>query len=283
MSATAPAGSRIFDSHPAAGTKLITTGKEAAADRPPSRAVFLSAEWKNLAALNWRVDPSLLRRHRPAGTELDYFDGATFVSVVAFQFLRTRLLGWPIPFHVNFPEMNLRFYVKRQAPEGWRRGVVFIKEIVPRRAIAWVANTFYSENYEAIPMTGKVRTSLAEGGPILSAIYSWKLGQKWGQLAMTGRGVPAFPETGSEAEFIFEHYWGYAAKNRVMSVEYQVDHPRWRVWSDAALELEAEFSRLYGAEFAASLDSPPSSILLAEGSPILVRRPSMIKAQQSNL
>lgn len=34
---------------------------------------------------------------------------------------------------------QLRFYVRRRVDGEWRRGVMFIKEIVPRRAIAAAA------------------------------------------------------------------------------------------------------------------------------------------------
>ena len=120
--------------------------------RPIVSRSFLTAEWRHLAMLNFAVDPKLLEPLIPPGTELDFHDGETFVSVVGFMFLRTRLVGLPIPFHRNFEEVNLRFYVRRRAPEGWRRGVVFVRELVPRRAIAFVARVFYDEPYLGEPV-----------------------------------------------------------------------------------------------------------------------------------
>src|SRR5262245_20887686 len=108
---------------------------------------FLTADWRYLVMINYEVDPEILHPYIPGGTELDQWQGRTFVSVVGFLFLRTRVLGLTIPFHHNFEEVNLRFYVRRRAIEGWRRGVVFIREIVPRWAIAAVAREFYNENY----------------------------------------------------------------------------------------------------------------------------------------
>jgi uncharacterized protein YqjF (DUF2071 family) len=109
--------------------------------------IFLAAEWRNLVMLNYRVDPGILERFVPRGTAVDSFQGSTYISVVGFQFLRTRLFGrLAIPFHANFDEVNLRFYVRRKEGEEARRGVVFVKEIVPRRAIAAVARFSYGEN-----------------------------------------------------------------------------------------------------------------------------------------
>src|SRR5262245_39598094 len=113
---------------------------------------FLTAHWCDLAMLNYEVSPAVLSDLIPAGTELDSWGGHTFVSMVGFRFLRTRVLGLAVPGHSNFDEVNLRFYVRRNAHDGWRRGVVFVKEIVPHRAIAWLARALYNENYVALPM-----------------------------------------------------------------------------------------------------------------------------------
>jgi uncharacterized protein YqjF (DUF2071 family) len=105
---------------------------------------FLTAEWRRLAMLNYQVDPAILRPFVPRGVELDTWDNRHYVSVVGFLFLKTRVLGLAIPFHRDFEEINLRFYVRRRAEDGWRRGVVFIKEIAPRWAIATMARVVYN-------------------------------------------------------------------------------------------------------------------------------------------
>src|SRR4051812_34316965 len=113
-----------------------------------AKATFLSADWRHLVLVNYEVDPALLGPFVPYGTELDFYDGKTYVSLVAFLFERTNILGWlPALFHRDFKEVNLRFYVRRRTPEGTRRGVVFIKELVPKPLLAWAARAFYGENY----------------------------------------------------------------------------------------------------------------------------------------
>ncbi len=214
--------------------------------------------------LSYEVDPSLLASRVPAGTELDTWNGRTFVSVIGFRFLRTRVLGLPVPFHRNFDEVNLRFYVRREHPDGLRRGVVFIREIVPRAAIAWVARSVYNENYIALPM--RHRIALPE------VTYEWRHRSTWNRLSVTCTRESFLPDEGSEEAFITEHYWGYAAQKRGATLEYQVEHPRWSVWRSSSSTLEGDFEGLYDAELADCLRGKPSSAFVADGSTVVVRK-----------
>src|SRR5262249_61320330 len=127
---------------------------------------FLTAEWRMLAMLNYVVDPAMVADLVPRGTELDSFGGQTYISLVGFRFERTRVRGLWIPFHSDFDEVNLRFYVRRTAGGEVRRGVVFVREVVPRRAIAAVANAVYHEHYAALPMRHRIAGPVSEGGRI---------------------------------------------------------------------------------------------------------------------
>lgn len=229
--------------------------------------VFLTAEWKHLAMLNYEVEPSLLARHVPNGTELDLWSGKALVSVVGFEFLKTRVFGIPIPLHRDFEEVNLRFYVRRRAEDGWRRGVVFIKEIVPRVAIAFVARKFYNEPYIALPMAHRLEE---ESGVVKSVEYSWRFGGRRNGLKLTTRGEAQPLTEGSEAEFITEHYWGYNAQRDSSTLEYRVEHPRWRVCEAEVAKLDCEIAGIYGKQFCDSLNGKPSSAFLAEGSAVTV-------------
>ena len=217
--------------------------------------------------LNYVADPRLLEPLVPADTEIDFENGETFLSVVGFLFLDTRILGLPVPFHRNFEEVNLRFYVRRKSANTWRRGVVFIRELVPRRAIAVVARSFYAENYIAFPMKHEVN----HVGLSLSAEYSWRRGRKWESLKMSATGEPQQIPVGTHAEFITEHYWGYTSL-RSGCGEYRVEHARWKIWNASDFELNADVATLYGQKFAESLQQPPRSAFIADGSPITVHR-----------
>ncbi len=223
--------------------------------------------------LNYVIEPSLLKEFVPAGTELDSWNGQTFVSMVGFLFLQTRVLGLPIPFHRNFEEVNLRFYVRRKAEDGWRRGVVFIKEIVPRAAIAWAARNFYNEPYIALPMAHK---TVGLSDSVRSVEYSWSFGGKQNALSIVTKGKPEPLREGSEAEFITEHFWGYNAQRNGSTLEYRVEHPRWRIYQTAEARFYCDVAGLYGRQFCDCLSGKPSSAFLAEGSMVTVRKGARI-------
>lgn len=215
--------------------------------------------------LNYQVDPKMLAALVPSGTEIDFENGKSYLSVVGFLFLDTRLLGLPIPLHRDFEEVNLRFYVRRKSADTWRRGVVFVRELVPRRAIALVARTFYGENYLALPMKHNIEQIDAN----VTVEYSWRRGRKWDSLKMSAAGDPQTIPAGSHAEFITEHYWGYTCV-RGGCTEYRVEHPRWKIWNATSFNLDADIPALYGEQFVEPLSAPPVSAFIADGSPIQV-------------
>ena len=233
----------------------------------PNERVFLSAEWRDLVMLNYEVTPDLLAPFIPSGTELDLFNGKTFISLVGFRFLRTKLFGFlPLPFHTNFNEVNLRFYVRRREDGVFRRGVVFIREFVPRRAIAQTARVVYGENYSSHAM----RHSISRNATGLSAEYQWQFNGQWCCLCAEASGISAHPNEGSLEQFITEHYWGYTARRDRHSLEYHVTHIPWRVWTATVACFDGDGDALYGRGFGEILRRRPDSAFIADGSPVTV-------------
>jgi hypothetical protein len=218
--------------------------------------------------LNYEVDPVVLRPHLPPGTVVDTWQGRAYASVVGFLFLDTRLLGVSIPFHRNFEEVNLRFYVRRAGRADAPRAVAFVKEIVPRPAIAWTARRVYGEKYVALPMRHHLDIRAETPSHVE---YGWRFRGRWQRLGVKPVGSVQAMMPGSEEEFIAEHYWGYASR-RGSTVEYAVEHPPWRVWQVGESWLECDVAALYGPEFAPYLAAEPSSAFLAEGSAVVVRQ-----------
>ena len=229
---------------------------------------FLTARWESLVLLNYRCPADLLARLVPHGTDLDPWDGAHLVSLVGFRFVDTRVRGIGFPGHRTFEEVNLRFYVRRETNAEIRRGVVFVRELVPRRAIALVARLLYNEPYQAVRMTHAVNLHEDLGG---SATYSWGHRGSAHSLHASVSGAARELTRGSEAEFITEHYWGYTAQRDGSTLEYRVEHPPWRVWEcdDAGYEKVSRPS-LYGPDFTEVLAAEPVSAFVAVGSAIAV-------------
>ena len=244
---------------------------------PAQRKRFLTAQWKWLAVLNYEIDSAMLGPLVPRGTELDFDSGLkTYVSLVAFMFEDTRLMGWQIPGHVQFEELNLRFYVKRRMPDEERRGVVFIKELVPRRAIATVARWCYNENYVAVPMRHAITPGDVDRGIAPVVKYEYRYRNEWNSIHVTCHAEPKTPDLSSHEAFILEHYWGYCRQPSGGTLEYRVDHPRWTVWPAAEVDIDCDFAAMYGQQFAAVLARKPDTAFVADGSPVSVARPTWV-------
>lgn len=226
--------------------------------------MFLTAEWRNIVMLNYVVDPSLLERFVPRGTELDTFQRRTYLSLVGFEFNRSRIGGVAIPFHQRFEEVNLRFYVRRLS----KRGVVFIRELVPKFAVAAVARFAFNENYSCVPMSHRYEVRSQCDG--VEVEYAWGLGMDHCSIRIETEESSFLPPEGSVSQFITEHYWGYAAQPRNGCLEYEVWHPRWLVKNARRAKFTGSVASLYGAEIAQVLARAPDSAFLAEGSPVTV-------------
>jgi uncharacterized protein YqjF (DUF2071 family) len=240
---------------------------------------FLTAEWRDLAMMNFEIDPKVLLPLVPVGTELDAWQGRTFVSVVGFLFLGTRVFGAAIPFHRDFEEVNLRFYVRRMASDGWRRAVVFVKEVVPRIAIALTARTLFGERYVAAPMRHRIEEGAGTAG-LRKVSYSWWIGGRENRLELSARGDAGDAAGGSDVEFITEHYWGYARRSGGRTTEYRVEHPRWRVRMATEARLDCDVASSYGRQFVEFLKVPPASAFLADGSPVGVFRGTSLASRE---
>lgn len=228
---------------------------------------FLTARWQHLLFFNYRCPPELLQRFVPDGTVLDPFEGEHYVSLVGFLFRDTLVRGLPIPCHRTFEEVNLRFYVRRELPGETRRAVVFLKELVPKRMIAAVARRVYQEPYEAVEMSNATDLESARRGLIA---YYWGYGRQPYGMRAAVEGTPQLAEAGGHDAFITEHYWGYTAQADGRTLEYRVDHPRWRLWTPIDPVIDGDLERIYGPEFGAALKYPPVSVLAAEGSEVSV-------------
>lgn len=233
---------------------------------------LLRAEWRNLAILNFEVDPSVLERRLPRGLELDGWEDRHYVSLIGFEFLDLRVLGLPVPCHRRFDEVNFRFYVRRRTGEGWRHGVVFIKELASCRIVVVAAKVLYNEPYVALPMRHTFEHISADGGPLRSVMYAWTSGAREHSLKLTTASTPASACEGSAEAFFAERYWGYVVQRNRSVLEYQVERPRWAVAPAFVAELVCDVAAVYGDEFVPFLSAQPTSAFFAEGSAVTLSR-----------
>lgn len=228
--------------------------------------VFLATEWRKLIMINYEVQAKSLLKYLPKGTELDSWNGKYFVSVVGFKFVNTRVKGIRFPFHVNFEQVNLRFYVKRKINNEIRHGVVFIKEIIDKPIVKLIAKVLYKENYITMPM--KHNWNISNKNTNIS--YQWKTKEQWNTISIDTTNKLSSSKAESEERFIAEHYWGYIQVNPNKSYEFRVEHPEWKMYGLNNYNIAIDFKSTYGNDFKQLQNQKPSSVFLVEGSEVLL-------------
>ena len=223
--------------------------------------------------LNYEVDPQALMPLLPMGTELDDRGGRHFVSLIGFLFLDMHVLGLPAFLHQNFEEVNLRFYVRRQADKESRAGVVFIREMVPLTLVAETAKLTYNEPYRTVPMQ---HTLVQTNGRLQSVEYLFGRPRDQCRLAVYVDGEPQEMQPGSEEEFLSHRGWGYTRQRDGGTIQYRVTHDRWRLWPNARYELDGPLGEFYDEPFPGILSGAPASVSVADGGPVAVHLPERI-------
>jgi uncharacterized protein len=223
---------------------------------------FLTARWTNVLLVTFVVPPELLLPRLPKGLGLDLREGRAFASLVCFDFVDTRILGVPWPGFRNFPEVNLRFYVRR----GEERGVVFVREFVPQPLVAWMARALYTEPYVATAMTSTV-TDAPES---ICVEHRLSFAGKTHTMRAIGSKPAYVPASTSLEAFFKEHHWGYGRSRRGRTLRYHVWHPVWPVYPIRETHIDLDWAALYGPEWSVMQGATAESTAFAVGSEIAV-------------
>lgn len=234
---------------------------------------LLRAEWNNIIMANYAVPKELLLPYVPYKTELDFFESETYVTLAGFMFLNTQMLGFDIPFHSNFEEVTLRFYVKSTRGLAAKRGVVFIKEIVPKYAITLLANTVFGQNY----MTLKMKSFHQDMGDHMETAYEWKHLDKWNKLtAKAGKRSTPIRQNRFN-EFIADHYYGFRKNGETKTYQYEVEHELWETFNVIDYSVNCDFGSLFGNEFSILNKEKPKSVFMLKGSEIRIHPRTLLE------
>ena len=234
---------------------------------------FLRAEWNNLIMANYVVPKELLLPYVPYKTELDFFEGNAYISLVGFMFLNTKVLGFSIPMHVNFEEVNLRFYIKYNDHGNWKKGVAFIKEIVPKMAISFIANNLYGEKYATMSM----KHFHNDNGENFEVGYEWNFKNRWNKIsAISDKRSKKIIHSTCES-FFADHYWGYSKNSETKTYEYNIEHPSWETLKVISYDVDCDFKALYGDKFSFLNEAEPASVLMAKGSEIRIHKKRVLE------
>ncbi len=224
---------------------------------------FLSAQWRDLIIASYAVDPGMLASRLPDGLELDLFDGQAVCSLVGFMFLDTRVLGIAWPTYRNFPEINLRFYVRERS--GEKRGVVFVRELVKSRVVAQIARTVYNEPY----VHAKIQNEIEEEAT-RSVRYAFQLNGGQGTMRVESSPESQIPDEDSTEHWFKEHQWGYGATRKGRTLRYEVQHPHWACHRVESHDIDVDWGWIYGDEWSSMSNAQPLSVVHAVGSDIKV-------------
>ncbi|HET8947433.1 MAG TPA: DUF2071 domain-containing protein [Candidatus Polarisedimenticolia bacterium] len=233
------------------------------------KMLFVTAACRDLAILNYEVDRAVLAGRVPPGCELDDWQGKHFVTIMGLRFLRPRLLGVSLPFLAESIEVNFGFHVRRHAGSAWRRGIALIKELSSGRLFAFLARNLFGDGGLVLPMRHAALSAAGHDGRLFT--YGWRRRGAWESLSVRSAGPPIAVEDESEEAFLLDRYWGFTQK-RGSTYEFQIEHPRWRLFRGDAATLEADIPRLFGPEFMEALSFPPRTALTADGSSVTVRQ-----------
>lgn len=229
-------------------------------------SVFLKANWENIIMANYEIPEEILRKYLPTGVDLDLYNGKCYVSLVGFMFKQTKIFNLPIFKLGTFEEINLRFYACRKVNNEIRRGVVFINETVPYKAVAWLAKALYKEHYTAVATQHRWKITDQQK----EIKYEWLVGEKWNSMEVTALTEKHQMDKNSFENFIFEHYFGYTKINDSATQEYQIVHPSWLVNEVSSFVIDCDFEKMYGPDFAVLNHTKPASVFIAEGSAVAI-------------
>jgi uncharacterized protein len=233
---------------------------------------LLTAHWTNLVTATFETDKHFLQKYLPAKTELNDWNARYFMSIVAFLFEKPRLLGIPSPFYNSFEEINLRFYVRRKLNNEWRKGVVFIKEIAPYYIPAQTAKWLYRENFISVPM----KHEFINSNKLMYRSYACKISKEWNYLNMESACIHTETGLGDVENFIRDHYWAYTRKGSNKTLEFQIEHPPWKIFPAIKFDMHLDTGTIYGEQFKDYFAEKPVDAFLMDGSYTKVSWPVML-------
>lgn len=242
--------------------------------------VFLKANWENIIMVNYEIPEEMLSKYLPKGVSVDLYNGKAYISLVGFMFKNTKIFNIPTFKLGTFEEINLRFYVSRKEGNETRRGVVFINETVPYKAVAWLANALYKEHYTVVP----TKHTISKDSKNQKIKFEWLLQKKWNSIYVKNDLKSNEMERNSLENFIYEHYYGYTKIDEQTTEEYRLHHPSWRIHNVVDYEITCDFKAMYGNDFSVLNETKPTAVFIAEGSSVAIewKRKKIISTDEGN-
>jgi hypothetical protein len=241
-------------------------------------SVFLKATWQNLIQLVYTAPIDEVQTLLPEGLTPEIFDGKAHIILSALEFRQTRVKGLKIPFHVHFPEINLRIPVRKQGVTG----VYFLRQYVPKHCIAVVAKRIYHEAYEAYPMEFLVQhvPDADEGTSIMEC--HCKLWKKEDTLDIQVYAVepenyipvdenhPPEPAVG-DADFIT----GFGTNDKQEIIEYRIEHRKQEFFEVREWSIRGDLTKIFDDCIPKGISEMPIHVSFSHGQAVKITQPIM--------
>jgi len=229
---------------------------------------WLKAHWGNLFMATWLVDPGLMAGKIPPGCEPDLWDGKVPLSLVGVEFTQVAVKGMSWPWHDQFPEVNLRTYVR--GPQG--PGVTFLGELVPKYWVAWMAKRSFGEPYEKTKLWTEKRIRLGEP----EVTYHWETQERSNRFSVKVDAQTTDVPVGGLEDFLLNRYRGY--NGRLGGTTYLVSHEAWKIREVRRFAVDCSTGSPFGAAYGPIFRMEPDSVLFSDGSVVAVGFPQRIGA-----
>lgn len=234
------------------------------------------AEWREIVVISFEIDPKILRSYVPPKTEIDSFEGATFVSLMARVCKNVKPYGWPIVFAKSVEQVQLRFYVKRQTAEGYRRGVCLIRDYVPSKKVSLFLNWMFKHRFNQVRIQRESKNfdkALPDAMPEVE--YRWETGDVWNHVKVKARSEMRKQEKETKESFVLDHHFGYTVREG-KTYEFFVEYNPWALWDAKSGSFECDTEQVFGRHFVRALKQRPASVFLARGSEVIIHKPTLI-------
>ena len=232
---------------------------------------LITLDWQHLLTATWAVHPSLLAPMVPARAILDLWNGDALLSLVGMRAVNVRVSGLPVPLHQDFDQISMRFCVRREVAGETRRGLVFVKQIVPSASMTLVDRLLYHANYVNAPTRHDI-----EPGEQGWTSYEWLVGERWNRFSAVRAGAAVAPAEQSIEEFISHRPWAYSRQADGSTLESCAEHPRWEVWPAQEMLLDCDVAPLFGVEYVPVFASQPIATFVAVGSTVALNTPRRV-------
>lgn len=241
-----------------------------------SQKTLMTARFSEIVALNFQIDPKILLDRLPSKVELDFFEGETYVSLVAMVLRRVRVWGIPIHIAPGFGEFNLRYYVRRRDGDHYQRGACFLKDYVSSHMAAWILGALFKADFRRVRMFFENTGFHSKDPTVVPKVdYRWKVEDHWNRIRVRARQQMKNTGHGTKVGFILEHSNEYSSRGG-QTLEYRAKRPSWTIWDAAQANFTCDVKKLFGPEFVKPLAKRPASVFIATGSDVTICCPTVL-------